>query len=84
MGVLEGEGQRLGAAGEHDQVDVVRHEAITDDRKGVDAAVGAEEVEVDEAVGIGFEDGLARVAALGDVIGRISREDACETGHTWK
>jgi hypothetical protein len=62
-------------------VDVVRHEAITDDRKGVDAAVGAEEVEVNQAVGIGFEDGLARVTALGDVIGRISRKDACEAGH---
>ena len=41
----------------------------------------AEKVEVDEAVWIGFEDELAGVAALGNVVGGVGRDHACKTGH---
>ena len=81
MRLFEGERQRLGPPGNHNQVDVVRHEAIADDREPLNLAIGAEEVKVNEAVGIGFENELARVAALGDVVRRIGGKDACQTGH---
>jgi hypothetical protein len=31
--------------------------------------------------GVGFEDDLARIAALGDVAPRIGRHRECEAGH---
>jgi hypothetical protein len=40
-----------------------------------------EQVEVDEAVGIGFEDALARIAALCDMMRDIDCDNASESGH---
>jgi hypothetical protein len=37
--------------------------------------------EVDQPAGIAFENGLAGIAALGNVVWRINRHHACETGH---
>jgi hypothetical protein len=44
-------------------------------------AVRAEQVEVDQAVRIGFEDELAGVSALGYVVWGIGGDHSCETGH---
>jgi hypothetical protein len=41
----------------------------------------AQQVEVNQPVGIAFEDSLASVAALGDMVWRINRHHACESGH---
>jgi uncharacterized caspase-like protein len=49
--------------------------------EAVEAAARAEQVEADRAVRIGFEDELARVAALGDVVWGIGSGHACKTGH---
>ena len=40
----------------------------------------AEKVQVDEAVGIGFENDAAAIASLGDVVGSIESDDTRETG----
>ena len=56
VGMLEGEKERIGPRGDDDQVDVVGQEAIAGQREAVDSAVLAEKVQVDKAVGIGFED----------------------------
>jgi hypothetical protein len=39
----------------------------------------AQQVEIDQPVGIAFENGLAGIAALGDVVWRINRHHACGT-----
>jgi hypothetical protein len=60
---------------------VVGHEAIADQGESLDVAVGPEEVEVDQVVGIGFEDELVGVAALRDMMGRVDGENTGETSH---
>ena len=84
VSVLEGPSQRFGLSGNHDQVDVIRHQAVTDQREGVKPALALEQVEVDESVGIGFEDALARVSALCDMVRDIDCDDASESGHKRK
>jgi len=37
--------------------------------------------EENQPVGIAFENSLAGIAALGDVVRRINRHHACESGH---
>ena len=41
----------------------------------------AQQVEVDQPAGVAFENHLAGIAALGDVVWRINRDHACESGH---
>ena len=79
--VLQGKRKRRRTLRHDDQVDVVGHEAIADQRESLDLAVGPEEVEVDQAVGIGFEDELAGIAALRDMMGRVGGENTGKTSH---
>ena len=51
--------------GDGDQVDVVGHQGL----------------EVEEAVGVGAADGLAVVAALGDVVRRAGQDEAFFSGN---
>jgi len=44
-------------------------------------AMLAQQIEIDQPVGIAFEDSLAGIAALGDMVWRINRHHACESGH---
>src|ERR1039457_6428212 len=81
MGMLQGERKRLRLLRDYDQMHVVGHEAIADQRESLDLAVGPEQVEVDQAVGVGFEDELARVAALRDMMGRAGCENGGKTSH---
>jgi hypothetical protein len=72
-----------------DDADVVGHEAIAEIREFGVASFLAEQVEVDAAVFVGEEDGAAGVAALGDVVGRVERDDsgeACQQmgGQWWR
>ena len=54
---------------------MIRHQAEAEHRQAVEPAVGVKELEVDEAIGVGFEDASAGVAALGDVVGQTGRDD---------
>ena len=81
MGVLEREAQRIVAFGDGDQVDVVGHEAIAEQGKTVQPAVLAQEVQIDEAVCVGFQDVLAAIASLSDMVRGVESDDAGETGH---
>lgn len=64
VGVLQGKAQGVVALGSSDQVHMVGHEAITEQAEAVHRAVAAQEVEVDEPVGIGLQNELAGVAPL--------------------
>ena len=79
--MLEGEKERIGPNGNDDQMDVVGHEAIVGQRDTMDGVALAEKVELDEAVGIGFENDPASIASLGDVVRTVESDDASETGH---
>jgi len=58
----EGESGRLPR--NYNEMHVIRHEAIADQGEAVALAVDMKEVEIDLAIGIGFENSLAGVAAL--------------------
>ena len=64
-----------------DQVDMVGRQAVAEDAEGVLAALAVEGLEVEEAVGVGAEDGLAVVAALGDVVRGAGQDAAFFAGH---
>ena len=81
LGALQPRGEGVGAPGHGDEVDVIRHQT-----EGEEADAGlrggfAEQFEVDVAVGVGMEDSLAVVTALGDVIRAIGQEVAGKAGH---
>lgn len=61
------EGDGVGAVAGGDQVVVVRHQGIRGDPDASLGAVSVEEVEEEVAVSVGGEDGLAVVAALGQM-----------------
>ena len=84
MGVLESKAQRIVAFGDGDQVHVVGHKAISEQRKTVQAALLAQEIQVDEAVGVGFQDVLASVASLSDVVRGVESDDVGETSHAYR
>jgi len=81
MDLLERRGERVGPLRDGDQVHVVRHEAVTEQGEAMQPASVPEELQVDEAGGVGFEDELARVAALGDVMRCVDRNRAGQAGH---
>ena len=68
VGLADGQGHGAFVAGDGNQVDMVGHQAIAKDAKVVFAALAVEGLEVEEAVGVGAENSLAVIAALGDVV----------------
>ena len=60
---------------------VVGHEAEADDGDLVKPAIGFQEIEIHQAVGIGYKDRPARVAALCDVVRHSGHNDTGETSH---
>ncbi len=82
MRVFEGKRQGVQVFGHDNHVNVVRQKSVADDGEPVSVAVGAEEVEVDQAVGIGLKGLLLGIAALGDVMRRVDGDDAGETSHS--
>jgi hypothetical protein len=95
VGVLERQRQRAGTRWDNEQVDVVGHlneecgkqgnvpsvPGFPQQLEAAQPAMLAQQVEVDQPVGIAFENGLAGVAALGDMVWRINCHHACESGH---
>jgi hypothetical protein len=81
MDLLECRGERVGPLRDGDQVHVVRHEAVAEQGEAMQPASVPEELQVDEAGGVGFEDEPARVAALGDVMWCVDRNRAGQAGH---
>jgi hypothetical protein len=81
MDLLERHGERVGPLRDGDQVHVVRHEAVAEQGEAMEPASVLEELQVNEAGGVGFEDEPARVAALGDVMRRVDRNRAGQAGH---
>jgi len=73
--------QAVVARGDGDQVDVVGHQAIGEDRDVMVVAVGLQPIEIDAATGVGEENALAAVAALGHVMRQAGKDSAGDAGH---
>src|SRR5579883_3413659 len=67
--------------GHGDQMDVVGHEAITEDAHAGADGVVSQQVKIELAVVIGGEHGLPIVAALRDVVRHIRHHDSWTAGH---
>ena len=62
-------------------MDVVGHEAISGERDGTKAQILLQKIEIDVFLGVGGEQELAGVAALGDVVWHVSECDTCKAWH---
>ena len=56
-------------------MDVVRHEAIADQRQGMELHGLAQEIQIDHSFGIRGENELPSVATLRDMMGNIHRNN---------
>lgn len=81
VGASESLGERVGALGDGDEVDVVRQEAVAEQGDAVNGAFAAQGIEVEAAVVVGAGDVLAVVAALGDVVGNARCDETGFSGH---
>jgi hypothetical protein len=68
LGVAHGERERVGARRDGNQVDVVRHQAVTEDAQLAISGVSGQQGQVGLAVFVVKEEIAAEVAALGDVV----------------
>jgi hypothetical protein len=75
VGLLEGSGDRVGHSRNNDQVDVIRHQTIAEQGKLMPGKVLLEELPVDGAIGVGFEDESAVVTALRNVVRNVYGDD---------
>jgi hypothetical protein len=84
VGVLQSRRQGIQLLGDYNQINVIGHEAVADERKPVQSTIVPQQVEVDEAFGIRRENELPRVATLCHMVLGAQRNDACESSHEQK
>ena len=61
---------------------MIGHEAVGPDLELVALGAGTEQIEVEEVIGCGREDGLLRVAPLGDMVRHPFKDDTGDAGHS--
>jgi len=84
VGLGNGGAQAIAVGGYEDQVNVVGHEAVGEyGCTGVGAGL-SEQVEIEPAVIIPEERGLAAIAALGDVMGMTGCDESGHPGHGFR
>ncbi len=76
--------ERLGVGRGHDEVDVVRHEAIGPHLRFVFTGLLGEEVDINSLIAVLEEDGFASVATLGDVVSAPGNYDSRKPWHARK
>ena len=74
-------GQRIALSGNHDQVNVVGHEAVAQDRELMQAGIMLEQVQIHAALGIGSQNELTRISPLRNMVRGVEAYHACETSH---
>ena len=68
MRMLESRSQRIGFARNHDQVNVIGHEAVADQRKLMQRSIVPEQVKIDQPFGIGSQNELPGISTLGNMV----------------
>ncbi len=81
MGMFEGQSQSVGFVRNHNQVNVIRHEAIADEGELVQSSIVSEQVKINKALGVGSEDELPGVPTLCNVVRYINGNHASQTSH---
>ncbi len=71
MSMLESQSQRTCFARYHDQVNVIGHETVADQRKLMQRSIVPEQVKIDQPFGIGSQNELPGISALGNVVRHI-------------
>jgi len=84
MRIAQHDGQRLGAPRHGNQMHVIRHEAVANQRAGMQNRVLVEQIEIHQAVGIGIEDWAAGVTALRHMVRHTLGDHARDSGHRMK
>ncbi len=69
--------------GDHDQMNVVGHEARADDGEPEASGLLRKEAEVDAMVVVDEEDVLSVIPALSHMVGHTRHDDAGDAGHAW-
>jgi hypothetical protein len=60
---------------------MIGHQAVTQEPKPIQCAVLAKQTDIDQFVGIGFQDESASVPPLRDVVCNINDNDSGQTSH---
>ena len=84
MRLLQNLCKRVALFGNHNEVDVVGHEAVSEQAQFVQSDIFLKEVEVDGALFVGGQKELACVPALRHVAGNINCGDTSQTRHAHK
>ena len=81
MRVLESFRQGGGRTRHSDQVHVVGHQAVNQQCETAEVGVLPQQLQIDEPVGIMNKNGLAGVAALGNMVGEINDHHSRQASH---
>ncbi len=73
--------KRIGALGDDDEMHVVRHEAIRQNRKAVALRLMCEDAQIGASIIVDEEDILAVIAALRDMVGKTGYHDSRDSRH---
>ena len=79
--LAEGAGKRIGLLGDRDQMNVIGHQAIAEQRDAMTMRAFVEGLEIETPVVVEQEDVLAVVAPLRDVMRRARRRHPGHTSH---
>src|SRR5256885_1386403 len=74
-------GDGVGAMWDNDQMYMVGHQTIPDERTSVQSRFPSQQIEIDEAIGIGVENRTPRISTLRDVVHHTFSDDASEPRH---
>ena len=84
MRVLERSGHGVGGAGNRNQMHMIGHEAVAQQRKTIEFGVLPEQLQIGDTVGVIGQDYLPRVATLRNMMGDVNDHDARQAGHVRK
>ncbi len=84
VGLPDGEGERILALGNGDQVNVIRHQAPSENTDAVTLRLEMQELQIEGTVVIGKEDVLPVIAALGNVVGCSGKNESGSAGHAYE
>src|SRR5258708_8001889 len=84
MRMLESQSERICFARNHDQVNVIGHEAVADQGKLMQSGIISEQVKIDEPFSFRGENELPGISTLGNVVRDIHGNHTSQTGHASK
>ncbi len=84
MRMLESQSQSIAFARNHNQVNMIGHEAIADQRKPMQSSIVSEQVKIDEPFSIRSENELPGIPTLGNVVRNTDGNHSSQTGQASK